>query len=85
MVPVRCSVVVYQGWSRLNRWNCSRGVMFAWATFPRFTIHAAETYFICGRMMPRKIIFWQKRKTRSTGIEVTTKAAITVNGCPPCV
>ena len=43
----------------------------------------AARYFIDGRTMPLRMIFWQARKTTAVGIETSTKPAITHQGCPP--
>ena len=45
-------------------------------------IARGDSYLSWGRMMPRRMIFWQSRKTARTGMELTMKAAITVKGWP---
>lgn len=43
-------------------------------TFQRFR------YFMVGMMMPRSMIFWQKRKTMSVGMLASTRPAMVIQG-----
>ena len=40
-------------------------------------------YFMLGRTIPRRMIFWQAMKTIAVGIDTTTKPAITAQGWSP--